>query len=230
MRIRWSELRERFWVGLALLGLVLMVASSSGCASPSSGSILERKMITAQGVVTSDVNASDMYNYILANETRNLRIANAETQGEYDLRLSVARSAEEGAALALQYAEGLGANEAAFVREVERQLVMVERQRLVGRALATVDAMADYEGTAAQRAFDEFKRGELPRIMQEARDGLAQIAEHNRREALAREQRRAEREAERRAAREREREREREERHQEPDVPVVPKPDPQPEA
>lgn len=200
---------------------IVATLTLSGCATPSAISIYERSRITAQAEVTAEVNAEDIQRYILANEEGRLRTAIATKEQEYRLRLSVARSAEEGASLALQYATGLEASRSDFLREVDRQLVMVERQRLTGQAVKAVNMMADKEATAARRAFDEFVRTELPRIMEEARAGLAEVAAHNERERLRREQERAAREAERKA-------REQEEHHHEPEPepeqPVKPPP------
>lgn len=191
----------------------------SGC-TPSAISMYERSRIAAQANVTAEVNAEDIREYIIANETRRLEQANAAKLDEYRIRLSLAESAEAGAALMADLTNGLAANREAFERELARQLVMSERQLLTGEAVGAVNLMADKEATAAKRAFDQFVANELPRIMEEARQGIAQIQEYNERQRIAEEAERARREAERK-----EREAKEEEEHEEPEPePEAPEP------
>jgi hypothetical protein len=198
MRIRWSAVREQVVVGFAFVVLVVMVAASSGCASPSVTSIRERERLAAQGTVTASVTAEDMSAYILARERQALERANARSLSDYSLALAGAANADAGAALALRYSGELDENQAMFEAELAKQLVMVERVKLLGQTIEAVNAIAAKEATIAKRTFDEFVANELPRIMAEAKAGMATIAEHQRQEALRKEQERAEREAERR--------------------------------
>lgn len=184
-------------VALAVVAMLL-----NGCATPSVTSIRERERIAAQGTVTASVTAEDMAAYILARERQSLESANARSLNDYRLALMSAPNAEAGAALALRYSAELDENQAMFEAELEKHLVMVERVHLLGQAIEAVNMIASKEATIAKRAFDSFVQHELPRIMEEARAGMAAIAEHQRQEALRKEQERAEREAQRRKERE----------------------------
>lgn len=212
---------ERIAVCLALC--LATVLALSGCASPSAISMFERERLAAQTEVTADTNAADITEYIMANEEARLNAANTAKQNEFRLRLSVAQSAEEGAALMASFTKGLAANREAFEREVERQLVMAERQRLTGRAAVAINTMADKEATAARRAFDEFVKRELPRIMAEAQAGLVEIQRYQEAERIREEAARAQREADRKA-----REAAEEEKHVEPERETTPSPVPVP--
>jgi hypothetical protein len=186
-------------------------------------SIFERNRLAAQAEVTAETNAENIREYILANEEARLRAANDAKQAEFRLRLSVAQSAEEGAALMASFTKGLAANREAFEREVERQLVMSERQRLTGAAASAINTMADKEATAARRAFDEFVRTELPRIMAEAQAGLVEIQRYQEAERIREEAARAQAEADRKAREAAEQE---EEEHVEPEPTPAPVPSP----
>jgi hypothetical protein len=207
---------KTLWICIASL-LVM-----TGCASPSAISIFERERLAAQTVVTAEANATDISRYILARDEGALKAANASTEAEYRLRLSVAISADEGAALMAQFANGLEANRTAFLQEVETQMAMVERQRLTGEAASAINRMASKEATASRRAFDAFVETELPRIMEEATAAIATVAAHQERERIAREARRAQEAADRKAAEE-------EPVHEEPEPePPAPVPTPTP--
>jgi hypothetical protein len=204
------------------IGIIWLVILLGGCA-PSAVSIFERNRLAAQAEVTADTNAADISAYIIANEEARLNAANTAKQSEFRLRWSVAQSAEEGAALMASFTTGLAANREAFEREVSRQLVMAERQRLTGRAAVAINTMADKEATAARRAFDEFVKTELPRIMAEAQAGLVEIQRFQEAERIREEAARAQAEADRQA-----REAAEEEEHVEPEPEPTPAPVPVP--